>query len=142
MTPDVLVTSPVSVITRRYFAASARSFAANSPGLIGALTRIIEAAAPHLASSVKWGQGCWLDEGSPRIYIHAGKDHVQLGFFRGTSLKDPKHLLVGGGQYLRHVKVRTAGDIDAAAFKALVRQVYSDDMAARREGRKKACSRP
>lgn len=110
--------------------------------LIGALTRIIEAAAPHLASSVKWGQGCWLDEGSPRIYIHAGKDHVQLGFFRGTSLKDPKHLLVGGGQYLRHVKVRTAGDIDAAAFKALVRQVYSDDMAARREGRKKACSRP
>lgn len=91
--------------------------------LIGALTRIIEARAPHLTKTVKWGQGCWLDEGSPKIYIHAAKDHVQLGFYRGSSMKDPKHLLAGSGQYVRHVKVRTAGDIDRAAFTALVSQV-------------------
>ena len=91
--------------------------------LINALERVIEAAAPHLSRAVKWGQGCWLEEGKPRIYIHAAKDHVQLGFYRGSSLKDPKHQLVGSGQYVRHVKVRTAGDIDGPAFEALIAQV-------------------
>jgi hypothetical protein len=90
--------------------------------LIGSLTRIIEARAPHLARAVRWGQGCWLEEGSPRVYIHAAKDHVQLGFYRGSSLKDPKHLLAGSGSYVRHVKVRTARDIDAAAFGAFIEQ--------------------
>jgi hypothetical protein len=93
--------------------------------LIGALTQIIEATAPHLARAVKWGQGCWLDEGSPRVYIHAARDHVQLGFYRGSALKDPKHLLVGSGQYVRHVKVRTARDIDPAAFAALIAQTLA-----------------
>lgn len=90
--------------------------------LIGALTRIIEASAPHLTRAVKWGQGCWLDEGNPKIYIHAAKDHVQLGFYRGSSLKDPERLLVGSGSYVRHVKVRTGHDIDAATFRALIEQ--------------------
>ncbi len=91
--------------------------------LIGALSRIIDAKAPHLTRAAKWGQGCWLDEASPKVYIHAAKDHVQLGFYRGSSLKDPNHLLAGSGQYVRHVKVRTAGDIDAAAFRALIAQL-------------------
>ena len=90
--------------------------------LIGALTRIIEAAAPHLLKTVKWGQGSWVDGGTPKVYIHAAKDHVQLGFYRGSALKDPKGLLVGGGQYVRHVKVRTAREIDPGALGALVRE--------------------
>jgi len=91
--------------------------------LIGALTRVIEAQAPHLTRAVKWGQGCWLDGDRPKAFIHAASDHLQFGFYRGSSLKDPKHLLVGNGQYVRHVKVHTAGDIDRAAFTALISQV-------------------
>lgn len=90
--------------------------------LITALTKIIEAAAPHLERTVKWGQGCWVDGTAPKIYIHAARDHVQLGFYRGSSLKDPGQLLVGEGRYVRHVKVRTAGDINPKAFAALVKQ--------------------
>jgi hypothetical protein len=91
--------------------------------LIGALTKVIETAAPHLVRAVKWGQGCWVDEGNPKVFIHAAADHLQLGFYRGSALKDPKNLFVGAGQYVRHVKVRTAGDIDRAAFTALIAQV-------------------
>ena len=90
--------------------------------LISALTRTIEKAAPHLTRTVKWGQGCWVDEGSPKVYIHAARDHVQLGFYRGSALKDPEGLLVGEGSYVRHVKVRTASDIQPRAFAALVKQ--------------------
>jgi hypothetical protein len=93
--------------------------------LIGALTKIIEAAAPHLTRMVKWGQGCWVDEGEPKVFVHAAKDHVQLGFYSGSKLKDRKRLLVGDGQYVRHVKVRTAGAIDRDAFAALVVEACS-----------------
>ena len=55
-------------------------------------------------------------------YVYSAPDHVQFGFVRGSSLKDPKGLLEGNGQYVRHVKVRKLSDIDAAVFKAFLRQ--------------------
>ena len=39
-----------------------------------------------------------------------------------SSLEDPKGLLEGKGEYVRHAKVRAASDIDAPAFAALLRQ--------------------
>jgi len=39
-------------------------------------------------------------------------DHVQLGFFRGASLEDPKQLLRRKGQYVRHIPVRKRSQID------------------------------
>jgi len=47
---------------------------------------------------------------------------VQFGFFRGASLDDPRGLLEGSAQYVRHIKVRKVKDIDEAAFGALLRQ--------------------
>jgi len=40
----------------------------------------------------------------------------------GSTLKDPRGLLEGNGQYVRHVKVRKPSDIDEDAFKAFLRQ--------------------
>jgi hypothetical protein len=95
---------------------------AKNQRLITALGRVIEAAAPHLVETVKWGQGCWADEGEPKVYLHAEEDHVQLGFYRGSTMKDPGQLLVGNAKHVRHVKVRTARDIDRDAFSQLIAQ--------------------
>jgi hypothetical protein len=95
---------------------------AQNQRLIGALGRVVEAAAPHLAKTVKWGQGCWADAGAPKVYIHTEDDHVQLGFYRGSTLEDPERRLVGSGKYVRHVRVRTARDIDHDAFADLIEQ--------------------
>jgi hypothetical protein len=91
--------------------------------LIAALAKIVEGVAPEFTRSVKWGQGCWLSGETPKVYIHAEPDHVQLGFYAGATLDDPDGLLVGKGKYVRHVKVFTRGDIDAEGFEKLVRQV-------------------
>lgn len=91
--------------------------------LIGALERIIEGAAPDWERSVKWGQGCWIDEGAPQVYIHTEPDHIQLGFYAGATMKDPGELLVGSGKHVRHVKVRTPKDIAPQAFRALLQQL-------------------
>jgi len=91
--------------------------------LIRALEKFVSETAPHFVSTVKWGQGCWVSADVPKIYIHAEPDYVQLGFYAGSSLKDPKKLLRGSAKYVRHVKIRTAKDIDIPAFTDLLRQI-------------------
>ena len=90
--------------------------------LIRALRKFVKLAAPKLEESVKWGNGCWVKGKDPVSYVYSAPGYVQLGFFRGASLDDPKGLLEGEGAYVRHIKVRAVGDIDEAAFGALLRQ--------------------
>jgi hypothetical protein len=59
-------------------------------------------------------------------YVNAFKAHVNVGFFRGAELADPASLLEGTGTYMRHVKLRPDGDIDAAALIALIESAYTD----------------
>jgi hypothetical protein len=93
----------------------------NQP-IIRALRRFVKRVAPKLAESVKWGNGCWVKGKVPVAYVYSAPDHVQFGFIRGSALKDPKGLLQGAGQYVRHIKVFKPSDIDARAFAALLRQ--------------------
>jgi hypothetical protein len=90
--------------------------------VIRALRRFVRREAPDLVEAVKWGNGCWLKGKGPVSYVYSDVDYVQFGFVHGSSLDDPRGLLHGNGQYVRHVKVRTTADIDEAAFAALLRQ--------------------
>jgi hypothetical protein len=59
-------------------------------------------------------------------YVNAFKAHVNVGFFRGAELADPEGLLEGTGKYMRHVKLRPDGGIDAKALTRLIRLAYAD----------------
>lgn len=93
--------------------------------LIKELQALIEGVAPQLTTTVKWGQGCWVDGNSPRIFIHTEDDHVQLGFYSGSSLKDPEGLLSGNGKYVRFIKVYSQEDIDPDEYSALIQQAVT-----------------
>lgn len=105
------------------FAEWKKDQSAKNKRLIGALQKVVEGVAPQWTKSVKWGQGCWLEGNNPKIYLHAEEDHMQFGFYAGSSLTDPNSLLKGSGKYVRHVKVRTAKDVDVRLLSDLVRQV-------------------
>jgi len=90
--------------------------------IIKALRAFVKRTAPKLEETVKWGNGCWVNGKAPVAYVYSDKGYVQFGFFRGASLVDAKGLLEGKGQYVRHIKVRSAADIDRTAFAALLRQ--------------------
>ena len=99
--------------------------AAQSPKnrtIIRALRKFVKRIAPKLVESVKWGNGCWLKEKAFVSYVYSTPEYVQFGFVRGSSLKDPKKLLEGEAQYVRHIKVHKVKDIDETAFTALLRQ--------------------
>ena len=74
------------------------------------------------------------------------RNHVGLGFAYGRDLPDPKVKLEGTGKRMRHVKLRTAGDVADPAIAALLRAqvaLLRAERAAPKAGKKKkAAARP
>ena len=59
-------------------------------------------------------------------YVNAFRAHVNVGFFRGAEIADPKGLLEGTGRFMRHVKLSPERDIDAGALEKLIETAYAD----------------
>lgn len=66
-------------------------------------------------------------------YVDAFTAHVNVGFFHGAELHDPNSLLEGTGRFMRHVKLRSEGAVDATALTKLINTAYAD-MKGRLEG--------
>lgn len=59
-------------------------------------------------------------------YVAVFRAHVNVGFFHGAELPDPKGLLEGTGKRMRHVKVRPGVALETAAVAALIRAAYEN----------------
>jgi Domain of unknown function (DU1801) len=55
-------------------------------------------------------------------YIGVIKDHVNLGFPRGSELADPQRILEGTGKHMRHIKIRKMSDLDRPAIRAYLQE--------------------
>jgi hypothetical protein len=59
-------------------------------------------------------------------YVNAFKAHVNVGFFRGAEIADPRGLLEGTGKFMRHVKLNPERAVEAAALMKLIEAAYTD----------------
>jgi hypothetical protein len=59
-------------------------------------------------------------------YVNAFKAHVNVGFFRGAEITDPKALLEGTGKFMRHVKLGTEREVEDAALTKLIQTAYTE----------------
>ncbi|MGA8274788.1 MAG: DUF1801 domain-containing protein [Thermoplasmata archaeon] len=76
-------------------------------------------AGPQLHIERKWGHDWYV--GTDNVCgVFAFQGHVSVEFWRGSTLPDPTHLLEGLGQHLRHVKLRSPGEVQTPAFRALL----------------------
>ena len=89
--------------------------------IVSSVRQILNETAPDTEEAIKWAQPVYSSNG-PFAYIKAFKNSVNFGFWRGADLKDPKGLLQGGGDKMRHVKLTSIEDIDAAAFSDFIAQ--------------------
>ena len=90
--------------------------------IIRGLRRLVKRVEPGLSETVKWGNGCWVGSNGPVAYVYSAPEYVQFGFFKGSSLNDPRGLFEGKGRYVRHTKVRSPSGINERSFAALLRQ--------------------
>lgn len=85
------------------------------------LREVVKEGAPHSAVGIKWAQPVWEWNG-PMIWMKAYPKHVNIGFWRGTELEDPKKVLTGDGERMRHIKLTSVEEIPADALRELVKQ--------------------
>jgi len=90
--------------------------------LIARLRKLILEADPDMIEEWKWDTAVWTHQGLV-CSTGAFKDHVKLNFFKGASLKDPKHLFNAGleAKATRAIDFSEGDKINEPALKELVR---------------------
>jgi hypothetical protein len=104
------------------------------------LRNLIREADPEVTETVKWRKPT-NPSGVP-VWEHAGilctgevyKSYVKLTFAQGAALDDPSGLFNAGfgGNTRRAIDLREGATLDAAAFKALVREAVAANVARQR----------
>jgi len=99
---------------------------------LGRMRKLIKAADPDVIEEWKWAKAT--SPGTP-VWSHDGiictgesyKNVVKLTFAKGASLKDPARLFNSSldGNVRRAIDIHEGEEVDAHAFKALVRQAIT-----------------
>ena len=55
-------------------------------------------------------------------YIGVQRNHVNLGFHHGASLRDPQGILEGDGKQMRHIKIKSMEDLMNPAIRAYLQE--------------------
>lgn len=86
------------------------------------LHALVRKAAPKVTGAVKWGMPVYEHRGM-LCYIRSRPAYVTLGFYQqGIELDDPKGLLTGTGQNMRHIKIPLGEKPDEKYLAGLVKQ--------------------
>jgi hypothetical protein len=114
---------------------------------LGRMRRLIKEADPDVVEEWKWASPN--KPGTP-VWSHDGiictgesyKSAVKLTFAKGASLKDPAHLFNSSldGNVRRAIDIHEGEDVDASAFKVLVRQAVAFNRSGKSKASKKAKS--
>jgi len=59
-------------------------------------------------------------------YIIPYSSHVNLGFYKGAILDDPKGLLEGTGKSLRHIKIRSKDELNNKEVQDLIKAAVKE----------------
>jgi hypothetical protein len=87
----------------------------------------------YSAVAIGYGTSDRLRDGIFHLAVYTR--HVNLGFNEGATLDDPKGLLQGSGNQIRHIKIKTPEDIKRPAIRAYIRRARKKAIAdARRLG--------
>jgi hypothetical protein len=100
--------------------------------MLAQLRKLIHEADPELTEEWKWNTAVWTRNG---LICAAGafKDHVKVNFFKGASLKDPKHLFNPGleAKATRAIDFSEGANLNAAALKDLIRAAVAYNLSAK-----------
>lgn len=74
----------------------------------------------YSAVAIGYGASDRLQDGIFHIAVYS--KHVNLGFNDGATLDDPKGILQGSGNRIRHISIKTPEDIARPAIRAYIRR--------------------
>ena len=79
---------------------------------------------PSITDTVKWSNITFANPKGNIAWLlnYETTEYINLGFFKGAKLSDPKKLLEGTGKGLRHQKIRSEKDIDKKQIATWVKE--------------------
>ena len=106
--------------------------------MLSRLRALVKEADPEVVEEWKWSVPVWSHDG----LICTGETYksvVKLTFFKGASLKDPAKLFNSSleGNVRRAIDIHEGEEIDAVAFKALIRAAVAANTSFRKTERAK-----
>ena len=91
------------------------------------LRRMFLEAGPDLRESIKWGNPCF-EKKVRTFYIASQADkYVTLGLWQGALLPNLDGLIEGTGKRMRHVKIRTAEELENPKVGRIIREAVEID---------------
>jgi len=95
--------------------------------LVIKLRGIILSASLEIKETLKSGRITFITDKSPVAFlcVKQNTDHVEVGFFKGVFLNDPKELLKGKSTEIRRIKIRSENEIPVFQIKRWVKEAVS-----------------
>ena len=95
----------------------------------------------YSAVAIGYGTSDRLRDGIFHVAVYS--KHVNLGFNDGAALDDPKRILLGSGNRIRHITIKTTADIKRPEIRAYIRRARKQALAdARKLGEPAAQEKP
>ncbi len=95
------------------------------------LRALVKAVAPQAHEAVHAGWGGHLlfrhgtETGNTVCHLSVHRQHVSLGMAQGSQIPDPTGLLQGSGKHSRHLKLKSAEELQNPAVRALIEAAWS-----------------
>ncbi len=94
----------------------------------------------YSAVAIGYGTSDRLRDGLFHIAVYS--KHVNLGFNDGATLADPKSILLGSGNQIRHITIKTPEDIKRPEIRAYIRRARKKALADARKLGEPAAPKP
>jgi hypothetical protein len=94
----------------------------------------------YSAVAIGYGTSDRLSDGIFHIAVYS--KHVNLGFNDGATLDDPKGILQGSGNRIRHIAIRALDDLKLPEIRSYIRRARKEALAGARKLGEPPASRP
>lgn len=96
---------------------------ANKQGLVAKLRNTLLSTALELTETIRRGRLTYVTKTKPIAFIciKRATSYIELGFFKGVYLDDPKKLLNGKSREIRRVKIKSFNEIPVLQIKRWVK---------------------
>ena len=89
--------------------------------VLSALRALIANSSKLVQEDFKWGRPVYRMS-EDICYLQVTKNYVNLGFFNYMKIEDPRNLLEGTGDKMRHVKFKQVDEVDGEVIGAMIKQ--------------------
>lgn len=90
--------------------------------ILDTLRKLIHETVGGVSEEIKWGFPVFATT-KDFAYLRSAKKHITMGFYNIDKIQDPRNLLEGEGSTLKHIKIKSLGEINRSVISKWLHQI-------------------